>query len=121
MDQLIMNVLTQHNGLSLKSFIRYSQLILTKLDNSLVVLHLGTDANEMNVIAANIREEVNKILDLIKSKYNAEFRTLTDAQWDELMTEENIDKIKHSLETIEKILKKKQDEYIKAYLLANKL
>ena len=37
------------------------------------------------------------------------------------MTPENISALKQSLGVVESILKKKQDEYIKAYLYANKL
>jgi hypothetical protein len=85
------------------------------------ILHLGIDANEMNIIAASVKEGINKILDLIKKTYNSDFRTLTDDEWDKLMTPENIEMIKQSLETIEKILKKKQDTYIKEYLIQYKL
>ena len=86
------------------------------------VLMLGKDANEMNLIAANVKQEINKMIDLIKKGGNtSDFRTLTDNQWDNLMTPENISALKQSLGVVESILKKKQDEYIKAYLYANKL
>lgn len=86
------------------------------------ILHLGNDANEMTLISANVKQEIEKILGLLKKAYPMnDFRSLTDQQWDDVMTPENIESMKHSLETIEKILKKKQDEYAKAYLIENKL
>ncbi|QKF93496.1 V21 virophage-like protein [Fadolivirus algeromassiliense] len=86
------------------------------------VLHLGKDVNEMTLISANIKQEVNKLLDIVKKESKrTDFRTLTDSEWDALMTAGNIESMKQSLETIEKIMKKKQDEYIKTYLIANKL
>lgn len=84
------------------------------------ILHLGKDTNEMSLISANIKQEIQKIIDMIQ-KSSSDFRSLTDAQWDALMTPDNIALMHHSVDVIEDILKHKQDEYIKAYLMTNKL
>lgn len=86
------------------------------------VLHLGRDNAETSMISTSIKKEVEKILMIVKSKSNApDFRDLTDGQWDEIMTPENIDAIKHSLEVIEKIVKSKQEHYIRTYLITHRL
>jgi hypothetical protein len=86
------------------------------------ILYLGQDVNEMTNISTNIKQEIQKVINLIEScSGHNDFRTLSDVQWDNLATPENIKVMQNSFTTIESILKKKQDAYIKAYLIVNKL
>lgn len=123
--ELMNNALDKRHDLNLSySFIFRDLLVaIENIPQELFrVLHLGRDNAETSMIATSIKQEVERILTIVKSKSKApDFRDLTDSQWDEIMTLENVDAIKHSLEVIEKIIKGKQDHYIRTYLITHNL
>lgn len=86
------------------------------------ILHLGLNDKEMEAIGNSIKLAIDHIFKTIKAKTNVDdYRLITDLKWDEYLNNENTHIIQHYLETIENILKKKQDDYIKQFLIANKL
>jgi len=84
--------------------------------------YLGKNINEMNLVSSNVKQEINNIIGIVtKGPGERDFRTLSDKQWDMLMTPDNVSRIKASLEKIQKLLRSKQEEYFKVYLISFKL
>jgi hypothetical protein len=76
----------------------------------------------MTLIASNIKHEINKLFDSIKKHtLMDDYRSVTEDMWDSFLNTTNLQYVLHILDSVENILKNKQDEYIKNYLILNKL
>ncbi len=83
---------------------------------------LGRDDKETDSIQKFVKKSIDSIFEYIHSTIGVEnYRDISDNQWDSNMTDEKVITLVSKLDELRAILRKKQNEYIKSYLIANKL